>query len=478
MFGRPGTEGGLGGRGGRRLWLPAAAAAADFAAVVLGAWLAYAVRFGDWLSPWVTAPASLPPAAWYFRLSLVLAGVTFLVMAWDGMYRIPSQLGWGEELRATLRNFFISWTVVLAGLFFYREVGFSRMTMAFLFGFGAAGLAVSRSSGRWLRGTLHRSGRAVKRVAMVGSGRQADRLVEHLQAHSEFGLEVAGRLDGAEGEPGALPALGTVEEVRTAIMKHKLDTLLIVPSAGEADLMSRLITACYGVNVEFLFVPGVLLTGGRPRRIVRVGGVPLWVLKETPYAGWSAVVKRAFDLVVGGLMLVAALPVMALTTVAIKLDTPGPVFYRQRRVSLDGREFNLLKFRSMHVGAEDQTGAVWAVRNDPRTTRVGRFIRRWKIDELPQLFNVLKGDMSLVGPRPERPEFVREFERRITGYHERHRVRAGLTGWAQVNEKDGYSPIEYRTKFDLQYVENWSLWFDLKILWRTLVIIIKGETSN
>jgi len=367
---------------------------------------------------------------------------------------------------------------MLAGLFFYREVTFSRITLALVFCLSGAGLLMARSASRWLRQALYRTGVAVKRAAVVGEGKQAVDIVHHLSAHPEFGFTVAGAICEGESASPEVSRLGGVAQIKQTITEHRLDTLIITPAEGEGDLIPALVKGCYGINVQFLYIPDILPADGRPRRVVKVGGVPLWALKETPFVGWHGSVKRTFDIVTSLGLLLVTLPLQAVVALAIKLDSPGPVIFRQRRVGMDGREFNCYKFRSMPVNAEAQTGPVWAVRDDPRTTRVGRRIRRWKLDELPQLWNVLKGDMSLVGPRPERPEFVRQFEQRIDGYHERHRVRAGLTGWAQVNEKNGYSPIELRTVYDRQYVENWSLLFDLKILWLTLITVLKGETSN
>jgi exopolysaccharide biosynthesis polyprenyl glycosylphosphotransferase len=320
-------------------------------------------------------------------------------------------------------------------------------------------------------------GIAVRRAAVVGEGKQAARIFEHLSAHPEFGLSMIGEVCERPPVSVEVKRLGAVSEVRRVIQEHHIDTLIIAPEQDGPDPLPALIKACYGINVDFLYLPDIMPASGRPRRVVKVGGVPLWTLKEAPFTGWPGVGKRAFDCVIGSLMFLGALPVLILTAFAIKLDSRGPLIYKQRRVGLDGREFDCLKFRSMRVDAEAQTGAVWAVKDDPRVSRVGKFIRRWSVDELPQLWNVLRGDMSLVGPRPERPEFVRQFEQRIDGYHERHRVRSGLTGWAQINGLRGDTPIEDRTVYDRYYVENWSLFFDLKILFLTFAAILRGENS-
>jgi len=196
--------------------------------------------------------------------------------------------------------------------------------------------------------------------------------------------------------------------------------------------------------------------------------VPFIHLRESPLYGWNRVLKRAFDLVGGALALTLAAPVMLAIVVALKLTSPGPVLYRQERMGVDGGRFRMLKFRTMRVNAEAQTGPVWATPDDPRRTRLGGFLRRWSLDELPQLLNVLRGEMSLVGPRPERPSFVEEFRRRVPGYMLRHKVKAGITGWAQINGWRGNTSIERRIECDLYYIERWSLAFDLRILVQTI----------
>ena len=178
--------------------------------------------------------------------------------------------------------------------------------------------------------------------------------------------------------------------------------------------------------------------------------------------------KRGFDVVVGAAAVVAASPLLVAIAVGIRLTSRGPVLYRQERMGLDGRRFAMLKFRSMVPDAEATTGPRWAVPNDPRRTEFGAFLRRWSLDELPQLFNVLRGEMSLVGPRPERPSFVEDFRRRVPRYMLRHKVKAGITGWAQINGWRGNTSIEKRIEYDLYYIERWSLGFDIKILLQTI----------
>ena len=203
-------------------------------------------------------------------------------------------------------------------------------------------------------------------------------------------------------------------------------------------------------------------------RMQDIDGVCFLSLRENPLFGWRKLVKRVIDVTVAALALLVLSPVMLLLALLIRATSPGPIFYRQKRAGLGGREFNMLKFRSMMVDAEQHSGAVWADINDPRCTRLGGFMRRWSLDELPQLFNVLCGDMSVVGPRPERPVFVAQFCQQFPSYAWRHQVQAGITGWAQVNGWRGNTSLRRRLEFDLYYISNWSLWLDFKILLMTL----------
>ena len=224
-------------------------------------------------------------------------------------------------------------------------------------------------------------------------------------------------------------------------------------------------------------VPDIIRFASLRGGVEEFEGVPFIHLRESPLYGWNQLFKRGFDLVFGGLTLILAAPLMAAIAVAIRLISPGPIFYRQERMGLDGQRFRMLKFRTMPVDAEARSGPVWAQPGDPRRTRLGSLLRRFSLDELPQLLNVLRGEMSLVGPRPERPVFVEEFRRKIPGYMLRHKVKAGITGWAQVNGWRGNTSLERRIEYDLHYIERWSLGFDLKILLLTLLTIFRGRNA-
>jgi exopolysaccharide biosynthesis polyprenyl glycosylphosphotransferase len=230
-------------------------------------------------------------------------------------------------------------------------------------------------------------------------------------------------------------------------------------------------------QVRVCFVPDLeeMLTSSL--RVREIEGLPFLELRQVALHGFDRVAKRAFDLVAASALLAVFSPIMFVVAILVRMTSAGPVLYRQQRVGRDGRVFGILKFRTMHQDAERLTGPVWAQAGDPRRTFVGSWLRRWSLDELPQLYNVVWGDMSLVGPRPERPVFVQEFRSSIPRYFERHKVRSGITGWAQVNGLRGDTPLEDRTRYDMYYVENWSLGFDLKILAMTLRSVLSRRNA-
>jgi len=221
--------------------------------------------------------------------------------------------------------------------------------------------------------------------------------------------------------------------------------------------------------VEVKVVPDLVQVIALRARLEELDGIPIINIHDVPLRGFNSVLKRVIDVAISAAGLLTLAPVILTVAAIIRRTSPGAAFFRQERMGLDGRSFWVWKFRSMYDGAERETGPVWAREDDPRCTPIGRFLRRSNLDEVPQLWNVLRGDMSLVGPRPERPFFVQQFKQRMPQYMLRHKVKAGLTGWAQVNGWRGNTSIEKRIEYDLYYIENWSVMLDLKIMWLTLV---------
>ena len=263
--------------------------------------------------------------------------------------------------------------------------------------------------------------------------------------------------------------LGGLSDIGSIIREHNVEEVIITLPGASHEQSLDIISQCERERVAVRLFPDLFQIMASGVTVSDLDGLPLLTVRDVALRGWRLTLKRTMDIVVSAAALVFLSPFLLLIALLIKVDSRGPVFYSQIRVGLDGKPFPTLKFRSMRVDAEAQTGPVWATENDPRRTRLGAILRRLSLDELPQFINVLVGQMSLVGPRPERPIFVEQFKQVVPRYMDRHMEKAGLTGWAQVNGLRGDTSIIERTKYDLYYIENWSLLFDVKILLLTLI---------
>jgi Undecaprenyl-phosphate glucose phosphotransferase len=272
-----------------------------------------------------------------------------------------------------------------------------------------------------------------------------------------------------------LDLLGSFSDLPLLVQKYGVSHVFIALPMGRYDDVRRVFAILAQSLVDVRLVADVPDLAGLTFTTSNLDGLPLLGLRESPHFGLNIVVKRAMDIVLSLVALVVLSPVMLLIAALIKLTSPGPVFYRQERCGLNGKSFFMLKFRSMRVDAEKETGAVWARQKDDRRTGLGAFLRATSLDELPQFINVLKGDMSLVGPRPERPVFIQKFARTIPNYMARHCVKAGITGWAQVNGWRGNTSLRKRLQFDLYYITHWTPWLDIRILWLT---VFKGLVNR
>ncbi len=319
------------------------------------------------------------------------------------------------------------------------------------------------------------------RVLIIGAGEVGQMLIQKVLQSPKLGYQLVGIVEqgkASTGSPGlSVPALGTLVDVPWIIEKYAIDEVIIgLPESSHQELVG-IISLCEREKVGIRVFPDVFQIMASEVGIGDLGGLPLLTIRDVALQGWKLTLKRGMDVVVSAIGLVLASPFLLLTALMIKLDSAGPVFYVQERMGLDARPFKILKFRSMRQDAE-VGGPGWTTEDDPRRTKLGTFMRRFNIDELPQLVNVLIGDMSLVGPRPERPVYVEQFRQSIPRYMDRHREKAGMTGWAQVNGLRGDTSIVERTKYDLWYIENWSLGLDIKIILRTLIQLLLGTNRN
>jgi len=419
----------------------------------------------------------------YLSLLPLVTIVFPLAFAVQGLYRIRAMRGKTEEWTAVAIGSVVA-TVVLSGVLLWirplhRDVLYSRATL-FIFMAGAMFFSIiGRTFVRAAVERRHRSGKDLDRVLIAGNGDLARAVVARMNAHrDQLGFRIVGYLRNGSADPvDTLECLGTIDDAEGVIERHEVDHVFVALPHASSDAMMALLDRLMRTVVSVHFVPDLLQFMVLRSRVEDIDGLPTINLSETPLEGWSRFVKRAFDLVVAATALIIFSPIMLLIAIAIWIEDRSPIFYRQVRMGLDGKPFKILKFRSMRVGAENATGAVWAEKDDPRRTRVGRVIRAWSLDELPQLWNVLTGDMSVVGPRPERPQFVEQFRAEFPHYMLRHKVRAGITGWAQVHGWRGNTSMRIRIEHDLYYIENWSLMLDVKILFMTLVHGLRHENA-
>ena len=361
--------------------------------------------------------------------------------------------------------------ILLGASYMLFKANLSRVAIATFWLASTAGLLGVRALFREALRFLRRRGLGCRTALIVGADELGQNIRSKLRAHPELGIRVAGYV--TTGEPGeeteALnPAhiIAPVEELPQAIRKTGANTLFVSLTPGLHERVPELVGELSDEIVDIHLVSGFYRHALPRGRVELFEGMPVLALDDARMFGWNRVFKRAFDLAVSSLLLILCAPVLLGVGLAVWIRHGRPIFFVQERMGLDGRTFLLVKFRTMGADAEE-SGAVWSRKDDPRCTPLGSFLRRTSLDELPQLWNVLKGEMSLVGPRPERPVFVESFRADIPRYMRRHRVKAGLTGWAQIHGLRGASSVRKRLQYDLFYIENWSILLDLRILWRT-----------
>ena len=444
---------------------------------MLSAWF---LRFNLEVIPLTKGPQEF---ATYVKLLPIVTVVFPLAFAVQGLYRIRPTRSKAEEWLSVAVGSVVA-TIILSGVLLWVRIGsadshYSRATLAMFMVMAMFLVMLGRTVVRMIVERRHRAGKDLDRVLIAGNGELARAVVERMNAHRDrLGFRIVGYLrNGDESVLPNLECLGTIADAEEVVKAHRVDHVFVaLPHASSSAMMALLDRLTRNLTAIHV-VPDLLQFMVLRSRVEDLDGLPTINLSETPLEGWSRFVKRGFDLVVAGTALLLLSPLMLLVALAIWIEDGLPVFYRQVRMGLDGKPFEMVKFRSMRVGAEKETGAVWAAKDDPRRTKVGRVIRAWSLDELPQLWNVLVGDMSVIGPRPERPEFVEQFRAEFPHYMLRHKVRAGMTGWAQVHGWRGNTSIRMRIEHDLYYIENWSLLLDLKILALTVVHGLRHENA-
>ncbi len=441
------------------------------------AWVAaYPVRFA-FLSAEKGKPAFREEFLPLLPLLLIVCLITYTI---SGLYR-PRRLQslwieFGQLLKAFTLAFlvFIGIVYFLIGLapFLPDEHVRSRKLMGVFFLIGVAALSVSRITSRQLLRSIRRRGWNLRYAAIVGTGRTGQSLLHTLRRNAWTGMVVSYFVDEEPGrrqtELYGVPLVGGFERLSQILDARPVDAVFVALSREQGGQLDLVLDGLSRTSADVRLIPDIHAFYRLRPGVSELDGLPIVSLREGPLFGWQVAVKRVFDVVIASIALVVAAVPMLVTAAVIRLTSKGASLYRQRRMGMDGREFTMLKFRTMVEDAEAQTGPVWAGADDPRCTRVGRFLRRTSIDELPQLLNVLSGQMSLVGPRPERPELINDFKHEIPRYMLRHKMKAGMTGWAQAHGLRGQTSLRKRLQYDLYYINNWSLWLDVRILFMTV----------
>ncbi len=441
----------------------------DVVIVAVAFWGAYSIRFGS--------PVSFPyPELPEPRETLVVGAIACVLwplsLRASGLYRPQRQKSVLDEIFAVFRATLVAGLLLVAVTYFARDNRYSRAALLIFTGLAFVGVSAVRFLFKWALIVARSRGYNLRYVLVLGAGRLARQVVEAVELHKELGFRVVGCLSLTGKRVGSKVAsaevIGTLRDLKMVLHSRGVDQVLVALPSRAHKSLPRVMEVLSDTTVDVKLVPDVYqyatLFGG----LEEFGGLPIVNLQSIGVLGLNAVMKRLFDITLSALFLLLLSPLLLLLALAVKLTSPGPMLFQQERVGLDGKAFAMLKFRTMAADAEARTGPVFAAAGDARTTPIGSLLRRTSLDELPQLWNVLVGDMSLVGPRPERAVFIDQFRRRIPRYQLRHMVKAGMTGWAQIHGLRGRTSIEKRVEYDLYYIEHWSLLLDLKILARTM----------
>ena len=443
--------------------------------------VAYALRFHTGLIP---VSKGIPPLRQYINILPFVVVAVPLGFYLQGLYRLRRGRSRVDDFFAVfvgsilavlfgmMSTIYVETYIVISA----KDTGALEVSQPVWIIFLVLNVALTFASRELMREVLERRWRAgigLKKILIAGSGDLGRLIADKILEHRELGYQIVGFVDDRAGGDHlgyrGFPLLGTLDDAADITAQEGIDHLYVALPPEQHVRMLELLESTSREMVDVKVVPDLLQVIALRARLEDLDGIPVININEPPLQGFNTIVKRTIDVAISSAALaILALP-LGLIALLVKLTSKGPVLFHQERMGLDGKPFTIVKFRSMYDDAERQTGPVWAVADDPRVTHLGRFLRRSNLDELPQLWNVLRGDMSIVGPRPERPHFVEQFKHKIPQYMLRHKVKAGLTGWAQVNGWRGNTALEKRIEYDLYYIENWSVRLDLKIMWLTLL---------
>lgn len=431
--------------------------------IVLFSWnIAYFLRF-FWVQ--FPTPSGIPEYYIYFRAGWVVVLIAAFCFIYSKMYTPKRISSYRAEVRSILNSNILLVIILLGLTFYFRKYSFSRLHSVLFFGINAGIIFTFRFIIRYVLNSLRKKGKNLRRILVIGNSKVAMAFMKKVYKNEALGFKICGYVAKSESQLELKSDyLGDYEQLSGIIEKEDIDQIYVALDSNQQSDLQEINEHLAEQMVDLNIVPDIYHTLNINPEILDLDGMPIIALRQSPIDGWNRIFKRIFDIMGSIGCILMATPLWIVIPVLIKLSSRGPVFYRQERMGLDGKSFHMIKFRSMRIDAEDQTGAVWAVQNDNRKTAIGSFLRKTSLDEIPQFFNVLEGSMSLVGPRPERPVFIHEFKKEIPNYMLRHKMKAGITGWAQINGWRGNTSLEKRIECDIYYLTHWSIWFDIKIL--------------
>jgi Undecaprenyl-phosphate glucose phosphotransferase len=435
-----------------------------------------------WLRFYVAGPplpyADRGPVADYLLMLLPILLVWSASFRAFGLYR-PRRIGSHLSEAVDIAKASTMGVLVLVALmtFFFRGYDYSRVVIVYFWLLSIGVVWFSRAAFREGLRFARRRGYNQRFAVVVGDGELAATVVQRMEGRRDVGIQVLGVVGDEKDDTGGVRRLGGYADLRAVLDAHTVDHVILALAHEDYGRLAGLLDAVGDEPVTIHVVPDLLRFASLRGGIEQFEGMPFIHLRESPLYGWNRLAKRVFDFLFSATVLAVIWPALLLLAAAVKVSSRGPVFYRQERMGLDGRRFEMLKFRTMDADAEVRTGPVWARPSDQRRTGLGAFLRRLSLDELPQFWNVLRGDMSVVGPRPERPVFVERFRQTVPGYMLRHKVKSGITGWAQVNGLRGNTSLEKRIQYDIEYIERWSVWLDFKIIAMTVVRVVVDRNA-
>lgn len=451
----------------------------DAAVVALSYILAYVLKFVVF---YVDDPAVMTlPASTYFK------ALYFIVPGYLVLYYM---LNLYAPKRATMRKYEIfdiikANTIGLIGivvvLFTIKQVHFSRSLILLFYGINIVLTMVVRGLIRFLLHAIRKKGYNLKYILLVGYSRAGEAYIDRINANPQWGYVVRGILD--DNVPSGtiykgVKVIGRIANLEYILPENKLDEISISLSLGDYDRLEEIVAMCEKSGVHTKFIPDYVSLFPSNPYTEDLMGLPVINIRYVPLTNMlNAFEKRLLDIIFSLVAIIITSPIMLIAAIAVKCTSPGPIIFKQERIGLHNKPFKMYKFRTMRVQKENEEKQAWTTKDDPRVTRCGKFMRKFSIDELPQFFNILKGDMSVVGPRPERPQFVERFREEIPRYMVKHQVRPGLTGWAQISGYRGDTSIKRRIEYDIFYIENWSLGFDIKIVFLTIFRVFRDTNA-